>query len=200
MNHRANRLGRHFPGAFNVIATIGSSTINTIIGVQTLRAVSDTHRLPMAVGIVLIAVVTLIPSFLGYRFVHAYERWAALIPAIIFIIMLGEGAKYMESGPWGGSGSVEAANVLSSGASVFGFGVGWVSVAADYTVNMPADASASAIFIATCSPISLQLDPGPDEPSFSADAGLNIPLILIQSLGTAYMTTLSAQPTWAAKH
>jgi purine-cytosine permease-like protein len=142
-----------FPGALNVIATIGWSTINTIVGAQTLRAVSDTHRLPMAVGIVLIATLTLIPSFLGYRFVHAYERWAAIIPSIIFIIMLGEGAKYMESGPWGGSGSVEAANVLSFGASVFGFGVGWVSVAADYTVNMPADASASAIFIATCSPI-----------------------------------------------
>ena len=146
-----------FPGALNVIATIGWSTINTIVGAQTLRAVSDTHRLPIAAGIVVIAILTLVPPFLGYRFVHAYERWAAIIPAIIFIIMLGEGAKYMVSGPWGGSGSVEAASVLSFGASVFGFGIGWVSYAADYTVHMPVNASARAIFIATCAPLSVFL-------------------------------------------
>jgi len=29
---------------------------------------------------------------------------------------------------------------------------------------------------------------------------LNIPLILIESLGAAYMTTLTAQPSWAAKY
>jgi len=139
-----------FPGLLNVIATIGWSTINTIVGAQALRAVSDTHRLPTAAGIILIAILTLIPSFLGYRFVHAYERWAAVIPVIIFIIMLGEGAKYMVSGPWGGTGSVEAASVLSFGAAVCGFGIGWSSIAADYTVNMPVDASASVIFLATC--------------------------------------------------
>ena len=56
----------------------------------------------------------------------------------------------MVSGPWGGTGSVEAASVLSFGAGVFGFGVGWSSVAADYTVNMPVDARSSTIFLTTC--------------------------------------------------
>lgn len=139
-----------FPGVLNVIATVGWSTINTIVGAQTLRAVSHTHKLPTAAGIVIIAMLTLIPSFLGYRFVHTYERYAAIIPAIIFIIMLGEGAKYMDTGAWGGSGPVEAASVLSFGASIVGFGIGWVSYAADYTVHMPADASATKIFVATC--------------------------------------------------
>lgn len=32
------------------------------------------------------------------------------------------------------------------------------------------------------------------------DAGLNIPLILVESLGAAFMTTLTAKPTWAAKY
>lgn len=146
-----------FPGLLNVIATIGWSTINTIVGAQALRAVSDTHRLPIAAGVVIIAILSLIPSFLGYHIVHTYERWAAIIPAIIFVIMLGEGAKYMESGPWGGSGSVEAASVLSFGASIFGFGIGWVSYAADYTVNMPADTKAWAIFAWTCASLLLAI-------------------------------------------
>lgn len=139
-----------FPGLLNVIATVGWSTINTIVGAQTLRAVNDIHQLPIAAGIVIIALLTLVPSFLGYRIVHMYERWAAIIPAVIFVIMLGEGARYMVSGPYGGSGPVEAASVLSFGASIVGFGIGWVSYAADYTVNMPQDTPAWAIFGATC--------------------------------------------------
>ncbi|KAF8313780.1 hypothetical protein DL93DRAFT_2155978 [Clavulina sp. PMI_390] len=137
--------------------------------------------LPIAAGVVIIAILTLVPSFMGYRFVHAYERYAAIIPFIIFVIMLGEGAKYMVSGPWGGSGPVEAASVLSFGASIVGFGIGWVSYAADYTVNMPEDTSAHGIFWATY-------------------AGLNIPLIMIETLGAAYMTTLTARPDWAAMY
>lgn len=73
--------------------------------------------------------------------------------------------------------------------------------AADYTVNMPVDASASSIFLATCaSSHSLSLVFGPGPASAVADmmvafyrCGLNIPLILIESLGAAYMTTLPAR-------
>lgn len=139
-----------FPGALNVIATVGWSTINTIVGAQCLRAASTSHQLPTAAGIVVIAILTLVPSFMGYKFVHTYERYAAIVPAIIFVIMLGEGAKYMVTGPYGGSGPIEAASVLSFGASIFGFGIGWVSYAADYTVHMPQDTPASHIVLATC--------------------------------------------------
>lgn len=170
-----------FPGVLNVIATVGWSTINTIVGAQTLKAVSTTHQLPIAAGVVVIAILTLVPSFLGYRIVHMYERWAAIIPAIIFLIMLGEGAPHMVSGPYGGTGSIEAADILSFGAAIVGFGIGWVSYAADYTVNMPENTSSGAIFWATY-------------------VGLNVPLILIETLGAAYITTLDNKPTWAAAY
>lgn len=114
-----------FPGALNVIATVGWSTVNTIIGASVLRAVSQTHKLPSAVGIVIIALLTLIPSFCGYKIIHTYERFASIIPAIIFFILLGEGSPYFETGPWGGSGSIEAASVLSFGAAIVGFALGW---------------------------------------------------------------------------
>lgn len=52
----------------------------------------------------------------------------------------------METGPWGGSGSVEAASVLSFGSSIVGFGLGWSSLAADYTVNQPENSNPHKIF------------------------------------------------------
>ncbi|EPQ51414.1 hypothetical protein GLOTRDRAFT_48944 [Gloeophyllum trabeum ATCC 11539] len=167
-----------FPGILNVIATVGWSTINSIVGGQTLRAVSTHNQIPVWAGILIIALLTLFPSFAGYKFVHTYERWSWIAPAIIFFIMLGTGLGYMEQGAWGGSGPVEAASVLSFGASIVGFGIGWVSYAADYTVNLPENTSAWKIFVATY-------------------AGLNIPLILVESLGAAYMTTLANNSAWS---
>ena len=57
---------------------------------------------------------------------------------IIFLIVLGLSAKYFDSGSWGDSPSnVTAAGVLSFGSAIVGFGLGWCSLAADYTVNFP---------------------------------------------------------------
>jgi len=97
---------------------------------------------------------------------------------IIFLILLGQSARFMESGPWGGTGDVEAASVLSFGAAIVGFGLGWVSLAADYTVNMPVDASNHRLFWYTY-------------------IGLNLPLILVEVLGAAMMTTFNEKTTWA---
>lgn len=65
---------------------------------------------------------------------------------IIFIISLGLSAKYIDSGSFAGSGPVEAGNILSFGAAIVGFGLGWASLAADYTVNLPEDVSGQAVF------------------------------------------------------
>lgn len=49
---------------------------------------------------------------------------------IIFFVVLGLSAKYMDAGDFAGSGQIEAASVLSFGASIVGFGIGWSSLAA----------------------------------------------------------------------
>ncbi|EPQ51241.1 purine-cytosine permease [Gloeophyllum trabeum ATCC 11539] len=165
------------PGILNCIATIGWATINTIVGGQTFRAISSSNNIPVWAGILIIAVLSLLPPFAGYRFVHNYERWSWIAPAIIFFVMLGTGLSYIEDG-WGGSGPVEAASVLNFAASVVGYGLGWASFSADYTVNLPEDTSAWSIFVATY-------------------LGLNVPLILVESLGAAYMTTIVNNSTWS---
>ena len=69
------------------------------------------------------------------------------------------------------------ASVLSFGSAIAGFGLGWSSLAADYTVNMPEDASSVKIFI-------------------YAYLGLNVPLILIETLGQCSFFAASIPPTF----
>ena len=129
-----------FPIILNSIACVGWSTINCITGALTLRAVSEGNqtRIPSAAAIVIIAILTLVPSFIGYRYVHAYERYSWIPVAIVFFIVLGLAAPYFDSGGWGDAPSnVTAASVLSFGSAIVGFGLGWSSLAADYTVNFP---------------------------------------------------------------
>lgn len=83
------------PIVLNIIACVGWSTINTITGALTLRAVSDVGqpKIPSAAAIVIIAVLTLVPSFIGYRYVHAYERYSWIPMTIIFLITFGLSVK-----------------------------------------------------------------------------------------------------------
>jgi len=168
------------PVVLNCIACLGWSTINTIVGGQALRAVSiesNLSAIPMAAAIVVIAMCTLVVSFTGYKVVHLYEKYSWIPVAIIFVIYAGTIGKFVVVGDWGGSGNLEAANVLSFGASIVGFGVGWSSLAADYSCNLPEDTSKVKVFFLTY-------------------FGLNLPMILIETLGAAAMATFSNKSTW----
>lgn len=161
----------------NVIACLGWSTVNSIVGGQALRAVSTSHQIPEAAAIIIIALLTLIFALFGYRYVHLFERYSWIPVSIIFLVSLGLAAPYFDSGAFAGSGPVEAASVLSFGAAVAGFALGWSSLAADYTVHLPEDVNGHAVFWLTY-------------------FGLNLPLILIECLGAATATATRAD--WAA--
>jgi hypothetical protein len=153
---------------------------------------------------------TFFAPFFGYKVVHTYERYAWIPVAIIFFIVLGLSAKHMDLGsvvsPIDASGGV-----LSFGAAVFGFGIGWSSYAAgeweflfsnlrtwysavlDYTVHMEESASSTMIFLLNYLGKSIHPVARRGHPSLHLyHAGLNTPLILIESLG-AGMATLTRQ-------
>ncbi|KAJ4477121.1 permease for cytosine/purines, uracil, thiamine, allantoin-domain-containing protein [Lentinula lateritia] len=173
------------PIILNCIACVGGSVINSIVGAQTLRAVSTAHQIPTAAAIVVIAIGPITISFMGYRVVHLYEQYA-WIPI----------AHFIES-DFGSSGTFGAGDVVSFGATIgashalppssfgtnvcplrAGFAIGWVSYAADYTVRMPEDMSSVKIF-------------------FWTYLGLSVPLILVEILGAAAMSTFNQKTTWA---
>ena len=153
---------------FNVLACIGWSAVNSIVGAQLLNTVN--HDVPGYAGIIIIAFCTFLVTLFGYKIVHAYEFWSWLPATIIFLIVLGV---FAHSGDFQaipmGVGRSEMGSVLSFGSAIFGFATGWTSYAADYTVYQPSNQSRTKVFFATW-------------------LGLIIPLLFCEMLGVALFT------------
>lgn len=152
----------------NVIACVGWSAANAIVGAQLLNAVND--QVPGWAGILIITFCTLFITFAGYKFVHAYEYWSWIPTCIVFFIVLG---MFAHSGDFVNIpmrvGISEMGSCLSFGSTVYGFATGWTSYAADYTVYQPKTQSRRLVF-------------------FSAWLGLVPALIFTQFLGIAVMS------------
>ncbi|KAK4982078.1 Purine-cytosine permease fcy21 [Elasticomyces elasticus] len=156
---------------FNVLACIGWSSVNAIVGAQLINAVNN--DVPGYAGIIIISVCTFIVTLFGYKVVHAYEFWSWIPTFIVFMIILGV---FAHSGafvniPWE-TGTAELGSVLSFGSVVYGFATGWTSYAADYTVYQPSTQSRRLVFFWTW-------------------LGLIIPLLFTEMLGAAVMTATS---------
>lgn len=131
-----------------MLACIGWAAANIIVGAQLINAVNP--DVPGFAGILIIAFCTLIIVFFGYKVVHVYEYWSWIPTFIVFLIVLGV---FAHSGDFVNlpmrSGNVELGAVLSYGSTVFGFGTGYTSFAADYTVYQPSDRPRRKVFLAT---------------------------------------------------
>lgn len=152
----------------NVLACVGWSAANAIVGAQFIVAVNS--DVPGFAGILIIAICTLFITFAGYKVVHAYEYWSWIPTFIVFMIVFG---MFAHSGDFKnlpmGVGKSELGSCLSFGSTVYGFATGWTSYAADYTVYQPKTRSRRKVF-------------------FSAWLGLLPPLLFTQMLAIAIMT------------
>lgn len=139
-----------------------------IVGAQLLNAVNS--NIDGYAGIIIIAAATFIVTLFGYKVVHLYEFWSWIPSFIVFLIVIGE---FAHSGAFKkipmGMGNAEAGSVLSFAASVFGFGTGWTSLAADYTVYQPRTVPRVKVFAWTF-------------------GGLVFPLLFTEILGLAVAT------------
>ena len=162
---------------FNILACVGWSAVNVIVGAQLLHAVNT--DVPGWAGIIVIAAGTFFITCFGYKIVHIYEFWAWIPCFIVFLIVLGE---FAHSGNFVNipmpSGGPETGSILSFAASIFGFATGWTSYAADYTVYQPANVNRIKVFFWTW-------------------GGLIVPLLFTQMLGLAVATATTANPDYA---
>lgn len=153
---------------FNVLACLGWSAVNSIVGAQLIHAVNN--DVPGFAGILIISFCTLLVCFFGYKIVHAYEFWSWIPTFIVFLVILGT---FAHSGAFVnipmGAGTSELGSVLSFGSVVYGFATGWTSYAADYTVYQPRNQSRWKVFVAVW-------------------LGLIVPLLFTEFLGIAIMT------------
>jgi len=129
--------GVSVPIVLNLCTLAGFCVIDCVLGGQALSAVAanadfTSGNLSTTVGIVIIAVVALVLSFLGIKVLHQYERYAWIPVFISILVATGCGGDKLHLQT--AAAPAEAATVLSFGALVAGFFLPWGTLASDFVV------------------------------------------------------------------
>lgn len=120
-----------------------------ITGGLALTAVADGH-ISLVVGIVILAVVATIISFIGLKAILIYERYAWFVFFIIFMIFFGMTGKYTDNSTHTElEGADLSGTVLSLIAIVYGSSASWQTMASDYYVHYPVNVSRLKVFLMT---------------------------------------------------
>ena len=164
--------------ALNTIQQLGWSAVGCITGGLALTAVSD-GTVSIAVGIIIIAVVSLAISFVGLRAILVYEKYAWFIYLVIFMIIFGETGKYADNKtPASATGSTLSGLVLSLIAIVYGSSASWTTIASDYYAHYPANINRTKVFLMTT-------------------FGIAIPTSIGMVAGAVVASSLNNQTHWA---
>ena len=167
--------------ALNTVQQIGWSAVGCITGGIALQAVSN-GGVPIAVGIIIIAVVSLIVSLVGLRVILVYERYAWLIYLIIFLIIFGMTGRYADNKtPTELTGADLSGTVLSLIAIVYGSSASWATIASDYYVLYPVDVNRTKVFILT-------------------SIGIGLPTAIGMIAGSVVSSALNNRADWAATY
>ncbi|CAG7920334.1 unnamed protein product [Penicillium olsonii] len=165
----------------NVIEQLGWASVNCITGGLALSAVSD-GRVSIAVGVVIIACVSLLFSFVGLRGVLLYEKYAWMLFFVIFMIIYGEAAHRANiSAPPTVSGLERSGNVLSLISVVYGSSASWSSIVSDFYVHYPVNTPKIKVFLYTT-------------------LGITIPTCIGMLLGACISSALDTNPEWQAAY
>ncbi|WFD28468.1 hypothetical protein MNAN1_003479 [Malassezia nana] len=161
----------------NVVQQVGWSAVGVITGGLALTAVAD-GNLSVAVGIVVIAAAVLVIGFLGLRVIFLYERYAWMVLFVVFMIIFGETAQYVDNKtPTKLSGTAFSGAILSFLSVTYGYSASWSPVASDYYVLFPANMSRVKIF-------------------FLSLIGLTIPTSIAMCAGAVTASALNTNPEW----
>jgi NCS1 nucleoside transporter family len=128
---------------------IGWAAVACITGGLALTAVADGH-ISLIVGIVILAVVATLISFVGLKAILIYERYAWFVFFIIFIIFFAETGRYADnSSKTELKGADLSGAVLSLIAIVYGSSASWQTMASDYYVHYPVNVNRWKVFLMT---------------------------------------------------
>jgi NCS1 nucleoside transporter family len=124
-------LGNILPAGINaVVAGVGWFAVNSVSGALALHALFT--GLPKGLCLVIIVVVELGIAFFGHNLIHAFERFAFPVLAVIFVVasVIALAKAHPSAHPFahGGIGGF----LIMTGAT-FGYAAGWNPYAADYT-------------------------------------------------------------------
>lgn len=166
--------GTLLPCILNLVTMMGFTILNCIVGGQALASVNT--NVSWTVGIVVIAIISLLVSFCGYNLLNWYERLCWIPVVIIYIIALGVGGKNLSSPPPPTPATASA--VLSFASTLAGFAITFSGMSTDFSVYFKSTVSSWRMF-------------------FYVYIGLLIPVVTIQSLGAAVVVVVPDVPEWA---
>ncbi|PLB33298.1 purine-cytosine permease family protein [Aspergillus candidus] len=131
----------------NLVQMLGYSLIDCVVGGQILSAVSPNGSMSVAVGIVIVAVVSWAVATFGIRIFHYYERFAFLPQVIVVSILYGvSSTKFDLSTPSVGDTRTVIGNRLSFFSICLSAAILYSPLAADFFVYYPQRASRTALF------------------------------------------------------
>jgi purine-cytosine permease-like protein len=129
--------------------------VNVVVVGQILAAVSD-YTMTIAVGCVIIAVISYVISIFGFAIIHTYEKYSWIATFIILCVLIGQVAPSVDpSIPALDTGLGLSGSMLSFLAINFSSASGWCSIASDYYCNYPANTKSWKIFFLTFFGISI---------------------------------------------
>ncbi|KAI9926772.1 hypothetical protein ASPWEDRAFT_143114 [Aspergillus wentii DTO 134E9] len=167
--------------ALNVVEQLGWASVSCITGGLALSAVSD-GRLSIAVGVVIVACVSFVFSFIGLKGVMMYEQYAWMLFFVIFVIIYGESAHRANlAAPATVSGLTKSGNVLNLISVVYGSSASWSSIVSDFYVHYPVNTPKIKIYLYTT-------------------LGITIPTCIGMLLGACISSALDTNPEWAAAY
>ena len=135
--------GNVLPAGLNAVtAGIGWFAVNSVSGTFALNTLTHGH-LPKPLCLVIIVVAQIVIAFFGYNLVHAFERYAFPVLAIIFLIATV--VILTKSHPGAGSHAGGIGGFLLTLGAAYGYAVGWNPYASDYTRYFPPETSKKAI-------------------------------------------------------
>lgn len=159
----------------NSIQNLGWSAVACITGGLALEAVSNGH-VSVEVGIVVIAVVSFVVSFVGLRAILVYEKYAWFVFFIVFMIIFGETAPYYDNTtPASVTGATLSGQVLTLLAIIYGSSASWSTCASDYYVHYPPNVSRVKVFLMTTCGIAIPTSIGMTAGACVASAFNNVP-------------------------
>lgn len=159
----------------NMMTLCGYNIICLVTAGQTLAAVSG-DTISQTVGIVIVAILSMIPAFGGFQAIHHYERWAWIPAFIAIVITIGSGGSKLKE---------QVPAVTSDGPTIITF----ISLIAGYMLPYSTTVGDTAVYL------------GPNAPKWRIFAycwmGICLPSILLMIVGAAIGGAVPNIPSWS---
>ena len=127
--------GNILPAGLNALtAGIGWFAVNSISGALALSALTG---LPSFVSLVIVVLAQLVIAFFGHNLVHAFERYAFPVLALIFVVGSIIVLSHANPSAPAMDGPPPVGGFLITAGAAFGYAAGWNPYSSDYTRYLP---------------------------------------------------------------